>query len=56
MEGGVIVLETDKTLLELELEAILTTSKNNIVITDGKGIVLKVSPNCLDIYLSLIHI
>ncbi|MFC0560355.1 sigma-54 interaction domain-containing protein [Halalkalibacter alkalisediminis] len=37
-------------LLELELDAILTTSKDNIVITDGEGVVLKVSPNCLDIY------
>ncbi|WP_078596590.1 sigma-54 interaction domain-containing protein [Evansella clarkii] len=37
-------------LLELELNALLTSSKDNIVITDGKGTVLKVSPNCLDIY------
>lgn len=37
-------------LYELELEAILSASKDNIVITDGEGTVLKVSPNCLEIY------
>lgn len=37
-------------LLELELNALLTSSKDNIVITDGEGKVLKISPNCLDIY------
>ena len=38
------------TLLEIEINAILNTSKDNIVITDGKGIVLRVSPNCEAVY------
>lgn len=37
-------------LLEMELEAILEASKDNIVITDGYGIVLRASSSCLDIY------
>ncbi|WP_408008208.1 sigma-54 interaction domain-containing protein [Pseudalkalibacillus sp. A8] len=36
--------------LEVELNAILQASKDNIVITDGKGNVLRASPNCISIY------
>ncbi|MBM7646647.1 PAS domain S-box-containing protein/TyrR family helix-turn-helix protein [Scopulibacillus daqui] len=36
--------------LEIELNAILKASNDNIVITDGEGKVLKASPNCEDIY------
>lgn len=36
--------------LHIELEAILKASKDNIVITDEKGIVLRASPNCQAIY------
>lgn len=38
------------TLIDVELEAVLKKSKDNIVITDGKGTVLRASPNCFDIY------
>lgn len=37
-------------MLQIELEAILKSSNDNIVITDGAGIVLRSSPNCTDIY------
>lgn len=37
-------------LLEAELEGILTYSNDNIVVTDGKGVVLRCSPNCASIY------
>jgi PAS domain S-box-containing protein len=37
-------------VLEMELQAILNTSNDNIVITDGNGIILRVSPSCLFIY------
>lgn len=37
-------------VLELELGAILKSSNDNIVITDGNGVVLRASPNCLSIY------
>lgn len=37
-------------VLEVELGAILNASNDNIVITDGEGIVLKASRNCEDIY------
>lgn len=37
-------------LLELELEQLLKHSNDNIVITDGQGIVLRSSPNCQEIY------
>ncbi|WP_027410026.1 sigma-54 interaction domain-containing protein [Anoxybacteroides tepidamans] len=37
-------------VLELELCAILKSSSDNIVITDGNGVVLRASPNCLYIY------
>ncbi|MFC7395433.1 sigma-54 interaction domain-containing protein [Scopulibacillus cellulosilyticus] len=35
---------------EVELDAILKASNDNIVITDGDGQVLKASPNCEEIY------
>lgn len=35
---------------EMELEAIVRFSHDNIVIADGEGTVLRVSPNCTDIY------
>ncbi|MFL0365837.1 sigma-54 interaction domain-containing protein [Pseudobacillus sp. 179-B 2D1 NHS] len=35
---------------ELELRAILAASNDNIVITDGQGVVLRASPSCLAIY------
>ncbi|OCA82069.1 sigma-54 interaction domain-containing protein [Pseudobacillus wudalianchiensis] len=35
---------------ELELRAILAASNDNIVITDGDGVVLRASPSCLSIY------
>jgi PAS domain S-box-containing protein len=37
-------------MLELELNALVKASKDNIVITDGKGIVLRASPNSNGIY------
>ena len=37
-------------ILELELDAIVKSSKDNIVITDGNGIVLRASPNSVSIY------
>lgn len=37
-------------LLTREIEAILRASKDNIVITDGYGTVLRVSPNCESVY------
>lgn len=37
-------------LLEIELDALVRASKDNIVITDGKGILLRVSPNSNAIY------
>lgn len=37
-------------MMERELEAILHASNDNIVITDEKGLVLRVSQNCRDIY------
>ena len=40
----------DMGLLELELEQLLKHSNDNIVITDGQGIVLRSSPNCREIY------
>jgi PAS domain S-box-containing protein/TyrR family helix-turn-helix protein len=43
-------MKTKCELLELEMEAILKASKDNIVVTDGQGVVLKVSPNCEAIY------
>lgn len=43
-------MESKLKLYELELDAILSASKDNIVITDGEGIVLKASPNCLEVY------
>ena len=40
----------EENICELELRAILETSNDNIVITDGKGKVLRSSPNCQSIY------
>lgn len=37
-------------VLEFELDAILRSSNDNIVIADENGIVLRASPNCLSIY------
>jgi PAS domain S-box-containing protein len=37
-------------ILEIELNAILKASNDNIVIADGKGMILRASPNCLSIY------
>lgn len=37
-------------LIKLELDSILKSSNDNIVIADGDGIVLRSSPNCSDIY------
>lgn len=37
-------------LIEMELNTVLEASQDNIVITDGDGIVLRSSPNCLSIY------
>ncbi|WP_035351668.1 hypothetical protein [Fictibacillus gelatini] len=37
-------------LREIELNAILKFSNDNIVITDGDGMVLRANPNCLSIY------
>lgn len=37
-------------ILELELDAIVKKSKDNIVITDGNGVVLRASPNNYAIY------
>jgi PAS domain S-box-containing protein len=37
-------------VLEMELHAILNTSNDNIVITDGNGIILRASPSCPSIY------
>ncbi|UFJ39898.1 sigma 54-interacting transcriptional regulator [Brevibacillus humidisoli] len=43
-------MEDSAKWLKMELEAIIRTSKENIVVTDGQGRVLKVSPNILSIY------
>ncbi|MED1601883.1 sigma-54 interaction domain-containing protein [Alkalihalophilus marmarensis] len=43
-------MDSGNNFVEIELQAILKGSKDNIVITDGEGNVLKASPNCLDIY------
>ncbi|WP_445612415.1 sigma-54 interaction domain-containing protein [Geobacillus sp. YF-1] len=37
-------------VLEFELDAILKSSNDNIVIADENGIILRASPNCLSIY------
>lgn len=37
-------------ILEIELDAIVKSSSDNIVITDGNGIVLRASPNSISIY------
>lgn len=37
-------------LLELEIDAIVRYTRSNIVVTDGEGILLRASPNCLSIY------
>ena len=43
-------MTTELELLKLELEGILNASNDNIVVTDGKGNVLRVSSNCTSIY------
>ncbi|HZG16286.1 MAG TPA: sigma 54-interacting transcriptional regulator [Candidatus Bathyarchaeia archaeon] len=43
-------MENNFGILQIELNAILKASRDNIVITDGKGIVLRASPNCKVIY------
>ncbi|MFJ7308841.1 sigma-54 interaction domain-containing protein [Peribacillus frigoritolerans] len=43
-------MEKNFGILQIELDAILKASKDNIVITDGKGIVLRASPKCQAIY------
>lgn len=40
----------ETTLLKVELEGILHASNDNIVVTDGEGVVLRTSPNCTTIY------
>lgn len=40
----------DKALLEMELRELIRHSNDNIVVTDGEGIVLRSSPNCKAIY------
>lgn len=42
--------ETGTDLLQVELDGILKASNDNIVIADGDGKVLRVSPNCEEIY------
>lgn len=37
-------------LLQVELDAIINYSNDNILVTDGNGVVLRSSPNCTDIY------
>lgn len=37
-------------MIEIELNGLLDTSNDNIVITDGDGIILRASPSCLSIY------
>ena len=39
-----------RNLLEVELNALIETSKDNIVVTDGNGIVIRASSSCLSIY------
>lgn len=41
---------TDMKLLKAELTEIIDESNDNIVVTDGEGVVLRVSKNCIDIY------
>ncbi|MDN4075468.1 sigma-54 interaction domain-containing protein [Fictibacillus terranigra] len=43
-------MKTQADMFEIELNAILQASKDNIVIADGKGTVLRASPNCTSIY------
>lgn len=45
-----IVMKEDHKYIEVELEAIINSSNDNIVITDGDGNVLRVSPQCKEIY------
>lgn len=40
----------EQSLLQVELDAILESSNDNIVVADGDGMVLRASPNCTDIY------
>ncbi|MEJ9211305.1 sigma-54 interaction domain-containing protein [Bacillus smithii] len=43
-------MDMQSEILELELDAIVKKSKDNIVITDGNGVVLRASPNSYAIY------
>lgn len=43
-------MDMQSEILELELDAIVKKSKDNIVITDGNGVVLRASPNNYAIY------
>ncbi|WP_078409146.1 sigma-54 interaction domain-containing protein [Priestia abyssalis] len=43
-------MKTRYDFLEMEMDAILKASKDNIVVTDGEGTVLRVSPNCESVY------
>jgi PAS domain S-box-containing protein/TyrR family helix-turn-helix protein len=39
-----------QSFLEIELKEIIKYSNDNIVVTDGEGVVLRTSPNCAEIY------
>ncbi|WP_088053537.1 sigma-54 interaction domain-containing protein [Virgibacillus dakarensis] len=43
-------MKSELELLKIELEGILEVSNDNIVVTDGDGVVLRVSSNCTSIY------
>lgn len=43
-------MKTRYDFLEMEMDAILKASKDNIVVTDGEGTVLRASPNCESVY------
>lgn len=43
-------MKTKHDFLKMEMDAILKASKDNIVVTDGEGTVLRVSPNCESVY------
>lgn len=45
-----LILIDSLELLQLELDAIINYSNDNILVADGKGIVLRSSPNCSEIY------
>lgn len=45
-----MIVKSELELLKIELDGILNASNDNIVVTDGKGEVLRVSSNCSIIY------